>query len=192
MAIRFRTPAFVEVFDRRVDAAFEPLRSITPLNRLAFVASESAHYSMLWHATAAAVAIVRPDLRGRAVRMAVTLGVESILVNGVVKPLIKRERPGNWEVERHQVRRPRTASFPSGHASSAAVAATMLGDAVPRARPLWWSVAAVVALSRIHTRMHHASDVVVGAAVGRAIALVGLRVPTDRVPTVLLRLRWSR
>ncbi len=178
MAFRFRAPVFVEVFDRRVDQAFEPLRSITPLNRLAYVASESAHYSMCWHAAAAAIAVVRPDLRGRAVRMAVTLGIESVLVNGIVKPLIKRDRPGNWEVDRHQVRRPRTTSFPSGHASSAAAAATMLTDSVPRARVLWWSAATVVALSRIHTRMHHPSDVVVGAVVGRAIGLIGLRTPT--------------
>lgn len=167
--------AAVNRFDRRVDELFEPLRRIPFANRVAYLASESAHYSMLWHGMTAVMAIARPDLRRHAVRTALVLGAESILVNGIIKPLAKRERPVNWEVETHQVRRPKTNSFPSGHASSGAVAATMFSAAMPKGRVLWWGLAAIVGASRVHTRMHHASDVVAGAALGRFVSTAALK-----------------
>lgn len=185
MPFRFPTPEPIARFDQQVDRAFGPLRQQPIANRIAFLASESAHNSMLWHAIGVTMAVVRPDLRGRAVRLAITLGLESILVNGIIKPIIRRERPREWEVEAHQVRRPRTSSFPSGHASSGTVAATLLSEAMPRGRTLWWGTAAIVGLSRIHTRMHHASDVVAGAAIGRLIGLRALSAPIpDRIPNI--------
>ncbi len=189
MPLRFRAPAAVEAFDRTVDAAFAPLRRVGRINRLAYLASESAHYSRLWHGAALVMALARPDLRGRAVRMALTLGVESVIVNGMIKPLVNRERPVDWEVDAHQVRRPKTKSFPSGHASSGAVAATLLTDAIPAGRVVWWSAATVVGLSRIHTRMHHASDVIAGALIGRVIAVAARDLVP--VPATSRLLRWS-
>ena len=145
-------------------------------DRAAYIASELADYSVGWHLLNPAVALARPGREVHAVRMAVTLGVESALVNGAIKPLFKRERPVGWEdVATLQVRRPKTASFPSGHASSAAVAAILLSDAAPALRPVWWAAAGVVAGSRIYTRMHHASDVLAGAAVGTVIGLAAKR-----------------
>ncbi len=171
-----RLPAIVDAFDGLVDRLFEPLRGRTATDRAAYVASELADYSVGWHLVNVAVALARPDREMHALRMAVTLGVESALVNGAIKPLFKRERPAGWEgVASLQVRRPRTASFPSGHASSGAVAAILLSDAVPMLKPVWFAAAGLVAGSRIHTRMHHASDVLAGAAVGTVIGLAAKR-----------------
>jgi undecaprenyl-diphosphatase len=76
--------------------------------------------------------------------------------------------------ERH-VRIPSTSSFPSGHASSAVVASSLLGDGDPL-RPLYRVIGAVVATSRLHVRVHHASDVAAGAAVGAMLLPVLRRV----------------
>ncbi|MDA3041197.1 MAG: phosphatase PAP2 family protein [Actinomycetota bacterium] len=171
-----RLPTVVDAFDGLVDRLFEPLRGRRSTDRVAYVASELADYSVGWHLLNLAVAVIRPGREAHAVRMAVTLGVESALVNGAIKPLFKRERPDGWEdVATLQVRRPRTASFPSGHASSGAVAAILLSNAAPTLRPVWWAAAGVVAGSRIYTRMHHASDVVAGAAVGTIIGVLAKR-----------------
>ena len=43
-----------------------------------------------------------------------------------------------------------------------------------RSAPLWWTLATVVAASRAYVRIHHASDVVAGMAVGAALG-VGAR-----------------
>ncbi|MEZ5228810.1 MAG: hypothetical protein R2710_19735 [Acidimicrobiales bacterium] len=50
MPLRPRATELVRSFDRSVDRAFEPLRSSHVANRVAYLASESAHNSMLWHA----------------------------------------------------------------------------------------------------------------------------------------------
>jgi undecaprenyl-diphosphatase len=65
------------------------------------------------------------------------------------------------------LRIPRTSSFPSGHASAAFFAAALLRDGAPA--PLVYAAAVVVASSRVHVGMHHASDVIAGAALGAAL-----------------------
>lgn len=166
----------VRGFDDAVDELFEPLRGSKGFDRVAYLASELADYSVGWHILNAATALVNPRLERKALRMALTLGAESIIVNGGLKPIFKRERPADWEdAASLQVRRPKTASFPSGHASSGAVAAILLSDAVPALKPLWWGAATIVAGSRVYTRMHHASDVAAGAVVGAAIGMAAKR-----------------
>ncbi|MEZ5340145.1 MAG: phosphatase PAP2 family protein [Acidimicrobiales bacterium] len=169
-------PPIVAAFDSRADQQLASLRNNPAANRVAYLASEIADYSMGWHILGVAVSIANPTLIPHTLRMAITLGVESALVNGAIKPLVKRERPTDWEnVAGHGVRRPKTHSFPSGHSSSGVVAASLLSAAVPTARPLWWTLTAIVAWSRLHTRMHHASDIVAGAGIGWLIARAAKR-----------------
>jgi len=70
--------------------------------------------------------------------------------------------------------RPVTSSFPSGHAASAFTAAVLLADS-PLA-PAYFVLATGVAASRVYVRMHHASDIVAGAALGVLLGVVARRV----------------
>jgi undecaprenyl-diphosphatase len=101
-----------------------------------------------------------------AVRLTTALGVESVLVNVGVKSLFRRQRPERVEHATRGLRQPRSSSFPSGHATSGFMAATLLATGRPRSRPLWFALAAVVAASRVHVRIHHGSDVAAGAVIG--------------------------
>src|SRR5690606_33594024 len=108
--------------------------------------------------------------------LAALIGVESLLVNQGIKRLFRRVRPTEAGDERYAVRRPSTSSFPSGHASAAGFAATVLTSwDGRRSAPLWWSMAAIVATSRAYVRIHHPSDVIAGVAVGRALGLAARR-----------------
>ena len=99
-----------------------------------------------------------------------------MLINGVVKSFFRRERP-QWEQARsHALRKPRSSSFPSGHATSAFMAATLLVDGRRRRAPLWYAVAATVASSRVHVRIHHPSDVAAGSLIGLALGAFVRRV----------------
>lgn len=170
-------PPIITSFDVATDEKLGRWRGNPLANRVAYLASEIADYSMGWHILGVCISVANPALIPHTIRMAVTLGIESVVVNGGIKPLIGRERPDGWEgVAEHDVRRPKTHSFPSGHSSSGVVAATLLTAAVPAARPVWWSLAAVVAWSRLHTRMHHASDIVAGAGIGWLIAKAATRI----------------
>lgn len=159
-------------FDEVVDELFHHLRGRPAADRMFYLASEWADYSKLWHAIGLTMAVFSPERRRDALRLAVALGIESAIVNGGLKTLFTRQRPPVLDNVAYQVRRPRTNSFPSGHASSACLTAVLLSDSMPKLRPLWWTLAAVVAASRIHNRMHHASDVAAGAALGTAMGLV--------------------
>ncbi len=162
-------------FDRRADAAFAPLRRQPLANKVLYGASALGDFSILWHLIGTARALRSPADERAGVRLAVSLLVESVLINGVVKSLFRRERPV-WEQERvHTIRRPRSSSFPSGHATSGFMAATLLVDGRRRRAPLWYAVATVVAASRVHVRIHHGSDVVAGAAIGVGLGALARR-----------------
>jgi len=63
------------------------------------------------------------------------------------------------------LREPLTSSFPSGHASAAFCASAVLARRSKLGK-LWYLVAGIVSCSRIHVRLHHASDVAAGASIG--------------------------
>jgi undecaprenyl-diphosphatase len=64
------------------------------------------------------------------------------------------------------------ASFPSGHATTAFSVAVAFGALWPRLRPLLWTYAVAIALSRIIVTAHHPSDVLAGAIAGAVGALL--------------------
>lgn len=159
----------VRRFDEAADAALEPLRNNPVLARLIPLATDVGEFSAIWHGSS----IVRGLAKGRPdqiVAFAVGIGIESLVVNQGLKRLFRRQRPTTGGDERFDIRTPITSSFPSGHASAAAFAATVLiGWDGKRWAPLWGTVAATVAVSRAFVRIHHASDVVGGVAVGLAL-----------------------
>jgi membrane-associated phospholipid phosphatase len=161
----------VDRFDQRVDELLEHLRGHPLADRLFTTASLVGDFSLVWHAIAVGrgAARRRPD---QVVLLAVLLGTESLLVNQGIKRLFRRARPTTTGDHRLQVRTPSTTAFPSGHASSAAMAATILATwDGPRLGALWWTVAAIVGVSRAYVRIHHASDVLGGAIVGAVLGL---------------------
>ncbi|MFM8001889.1 MAG: phosphatase PAP2 family protein, partial [Actinomycetota bacterium] len=96
--------------------------------------------------------------------------IESLILNQGIKRFFKRQRPTVKGDSRFKIRKPRTSSFPSGHASSAFFAAVVLSRwSSPQAVALWFSLAVVVALSRVVVRIHHASDIFAGAIIGTAM-----------------------
>jgi len=165
---RFVASSAVNRFDALVDGWWERrLRGRPALDRVFYAASEAANHSMLWHWLGAAQAVARRDPRITA-QLSLALGVESALVNGAIKSLFRRGRPADRGPHPHRLRQPLTSSFPSGHASAAMVAAALLSRR-SRCAAAWYALALLVALSRIHTRIHHASDVTAGIGVGVAL-----------------------
>ncbi len=160
--------ATIKAFDEAVERVFEQVRGHPVADRVFYTASELGNFSILWHALAWAGAT---SARGRrnALRVSTVLAVESALVNGPVKSAFNRSRPLIEHDHPHRLRQPLTSSFPSGHASAAVVAAVLLSESRRRRLPILVA-ASVVAVSRIHVRIHHASDVVVGTVVGALLA----------------------
>jgi len=175
-------PSVIDRFDDAVDAAWGRAFRGNPIaDRIFYLASELGDFSVIWLLIGAAQGIRSDRDTDESVRLGILLLAESALVNQGIKRLVNRPRPEPITPRPHHVRRPLTSSFPSGHASSALAAAGIMSRRHPRASPLYYGLAAIVATSRIHVQVHHASDVLAGAAIGATFARVAERVwPVER------------
>ena len=154
----------VQAFDDAADRFFDRLRGNRLADRVMYGASAVGDFSLIWQIASTLRALGGNERE--AVRLSAALGVESALINVGVKSLFRRTRP-DWEQDRpRKLRKPRSSSFPSGHATSGFMAATLLSTGRPRSRPFWFALAAIVASSRVHVKIHHASDVAAGAVIG--------------------------
>ena len=168
---------WVAAFDRFFELGFDRLRGRRHLDRLFYTASALADYSLLWHLAGTGRALLSAQYEREALRLGVALGVESVAINVGVKSLFRRTRPRRQEHKHHFLRQPRSSSFPSGHATSGFMAATLLSEGQPRwLRIGWHGLASVVAASRVHVGIHHPSDVVAGAFIGAGLGHLVRRV----------------
>ncbi|WP_062206580.1 diacylglycerol kinase family protein [Streptomyces sp. NBRC 109706] len=152
-------------------AAAEPPGVQAVLPRL----SRAANHSRLWLASAGAIAALggRPGRRAAA-RGVAALALASLTSNVFVKYAARRERPliDGVPLARRLASPPRSSSFPSGHAASAAAFATGVALESGRIGATVAPVAAAVAASRVYVGVHYPADVLVGCALGVGAALI--------------------
>jgi undecaprenyl-diphosphatase len=161
----------VAALDARAEQLARRLRGHRVADRALYALSEAGVHSGVWHAIDLVDAVSGDaDRRRRAVARSTALLAEEVVVNVGLKRLFGRVRPTHVTEHPHGLRRPRTSSFPSGHASSSACAAVLLGRDLGHGWA-WATLAVAVGWSRVHVGAHHASDVAGGAALG---ALTGL------------------
>ena len=151
---------------RRLDVAMARLTRAADYSRLSLVSA------------AAMAALGGPRGREAALRGLASVAVTATIVNALLKPLWRRRRPEAPAEPVHKsirVPMPASHSFPSGHTAAAFAFAASAGRAFPLAAVPLAALAAAVGYSRVHTGVHHAADVTVGAASGVALSLL-----TDR------------
>jgi undecaprenyl-diphosphatase len=158
-------------FDEKVDAAFEPLRGRAGFDRAASVVSNLADYGFVWVLLAGLKGRRSGPGRRRSVVALGAAGLSSLVVSRAVKEAVERQRPED-QLEA-SVRTPTSSSFPSGHTLAAFCTAVVLPE-TSAGTMACVGFAAAVAVSRVHLRAHHATDVLGGAAVGSVLGL-GLR-----------------
>jgi undecaprenyl-diphosphatase len=180
----------VDKIDERVDGWFNHLRGKPLMDRVFYTASAVGDFGLIWVIFAMLRALrQRPNDERAAVRAIVATGIESVLVNAGLKSVFRRRRPVTPVEHPYPFRQPLTSSFPSGHATAAFCGAVLLADGDELA-PLYYAAAAVVAASRVHVRIHHASDVVGGIVVGLALGVIGRAIsPLPNPPIKGLRYR---
>ncbi|TQM45553.1 phosphatase PAP2 family protein [Pseudonocardia cypriaca] len=173
--IRRVTDEVVEA-DRAVSRTISALPP-SPFDTVMKTVSIAANHSVLWFTVAAILAARRGASRKAAARGVLAIAGASATANGLLKPLMPRRRPAAAELPAYQTlpNPPRSSSFPSGHAASAAAFATAVAMESPKLGIALAPLAASVAYSRVHVGVHWTSDVAVGAAVGSGIAFATRR-----------------
>jgi undecaprenyl-diphosphatase len=172
VSVRKRVTAWdARTFDRLGAADSAVLDHLLPL------LGRAADHGLLWFAAAAGLGATRNKwTRRAALRGVAGLTIASATANILAKQLVGRDRPtGLVPAIRRQLSPPRTTSFPSGHAASAAAFATGVTLEVPRLAVPVGALAAAVGASRVVTGVHHPTDVAAGFALGTAAGLLTLR-----------------
>jgi undecaprenyl-diphosphatase len=151
--------------DRRAEAWIVAHRTGW-LDWLSIELSRIGSFGAVWIAIAILLALLR---RRPAIVAAVvaTDGVAQLLVL-LGKTLIPRHRPFVHQLGPAAT----THSFPSGHSASSVACAVVLGLLEPRLRWPFYALATLIALSRLYNGDHFPLDVLGGAVVGVATALL--------------------
>jgi diacylglycerol kinase family enzyme/membrane-associated phospholipid phosphatase len=156
------------------------------LDRLLPALTTAANHSALWVAAAGGLAATgRRRQRRAAVRGVASVAVTSLVVNQVAKRVSPRPRPllGSVPASRSLARFPKSTSFPSGHAASAAAFAVGASLELPAIALPLGALAAAVGYSRVYTGVHYPGDVIAGAVAGAGIATLGARLAPARTPS---------
>ena len=128
--------------------------------------SRLGEHGFLWYSVSAVGAVACPRRRATFGRAA-ALVLSSFVVNQGVKFVARRPRPDLPGLP-PLVHTMSNRSYPSAHATTSAAAAVALGRVLPKG-PLY-TVAALLALSRLYLGVHYPSDTVAGFALGLAVA----------------------
>jgi membrane-associated phospholipid phosphatase len=162
----------VEGFDRAIDGLVAPLRGRRFADTTAYAASALGDHGLIWFLVGVARGAKPGPRRAAAIRAVVFSGLVTPVVNAALKAVVGRSRPQTASPHRLPLRIPRTASFPSGHTLAAWCAATLLAEDDPLA-PAYYAMAGAISFSRLHVRLHHATDVVAGSILGVVLGRLG-------------------
>jgi len=93
--------------------------------------------------------------------------VSTILGEGLLKNLVQRQRPFLLSPEMNiLITKPLSYSFPSGHTACAFAAAIVLSRGFKKYRLLIYTLAALIAFSRMYLYVHYPSDILGGIFLG--------------------------
>lgn len=139
------------------------------INRIMLVASKLGNAGIVWWFVCILFLLI-PKWRYTGLVIIFSIGLTSLMGEGIIKHAVKRTRPcSSLEEEDKLVNNPRTVySFPSGHtASSFSVSTVVLLSRCPvyTAAPILL-LAITIGFSRIYLRVHYLTDVVVGLLLG--------------------------
>jgi undecaprenyl-diphosphatase len=128
--------------------------------------SQIGRLGLVWLAIALVLALARRRLAIFVLILAADAAADLLATLG--KDAIPRHRPFV-----HQIGPPATThSFPSGHTATSFACASLLAWLAPRLRVPFLALAVLIAFSRLYDGDHYPSDVLGGAVLGVATALL--------------------
>ena len=164
---------FLEAIGKLDGALFQQLRELHApfFDVVMYSLSEAARGAILWIVAGLLLGCFQPKRWPAVWQLLLALGLATLLTNTIAKPMAGRHRPFETYAETRVVGpKPTSSSLPSGHVTNAVAAAYALTRVAPGGRVVFWTLALLVAYSRIYLGVHYPLDVIAGAIVGLAAA----------------------
>ncbi len=158
------------------------MQGASPLLDSVMVAlSLMVYHAAIW-VVLAVLMIASKDHRRPGIAILVSLLVAYVVVELVIKTFIHRERPYVAEDLTPIIVDSLSYSFPSGHTAYSFASATVITMYYGRWGVPAFVLASMVGISRIYLALHWPTDVVAGALIGIAVAIVCVTLLRSRVP----------
>ncbi len=111
--------------------------------------------------------LLKCSSRIRGIKLIMSLALAGLMGEIILKRLVGRIRPfDETGTEDLLIKKPTTYSFPSGHSSSSMAAALTISLCFPYLTLPAFTLAFLIAFSRLYLQVHYPSDVVAGATLG--------------------------
>ncbi len=138
------------------------------LDKLMVLSTYAGTGAFIWWIGLAIPFVVIKEYRNTGIILIVTLGINYLIGEIIIKKSVGRGRPSNLiDDEEMKIHKPKDNSFPSGHTASSFCAFTVTFWNCPA---YFWIPALVVAcligFSRLYLRVHYLSDVIGGMVLG--------------------------
>jgi undecaprenyl-diphosphatase len=139
-----------------------------PLNDLFVWLSDAGNHGLVWLALGLALSLAWR--RATPLVLVALADAAADALAAVLKVAVGTHRPGAGDEPLITI--PHSDSFPSGHAATSFACATVLTALLPRAAPAFYVLALAIGYSRVYVGVHWPLDIVGGAVLGVATALL--------------------
>lgn len=164
-----------DALDARLFLAVNHLPHTPLLNRFFYGITFIFTGAAAWYGLMAGISVWRPRLGWRiALESVIPLVAATSLVEYPIKRYFRRRRPFISIIQAIVIgMKPGSWSFPSGHSAGAFAGAWLFTQYFPRWRAFFYTIASLVAFSRVYLGDHYPADVVSGSALGTLFAMIG-------------------
>ncbi|SHH76797.1 phosphatase PAP2 family protein [Clostridium grantii] len=111
--------------------------------------------------------LINKNHRKTGIMVMIALVLSTILGEGIIKHIVQRLRPfATYPSFKLIIGKQTMYSFPSGHTATAFAAAAVLSKEFKKYNILFFSIAGLIAFSRLYLFVHYPSDIIVGILLG--------------------------
>ncbi|MBP2032828.1 undecaprenyl-diphosphatase [Clostridium algifaecis] len=158
----------INIFDNYILYVVKKYMQNKYFDRVMPIVTSMGNGGFIW-ITIAGILILDKQYRAIGNIVILTLIISTIVGEGIVKHIVRRVRPCNYQNSINfnlLITKPMSYSFPSGHTLSSFAVAEVLSMYFSQYKLIFMGIALLIAFSRIYLYVHYPTDVIAGIIIG--------------------------